>query len=339
MQNSSIINPCALPKFLIIRLSSIGDIVLTTPVIRCLKRQVSSVEIHYLTKKEYATLITGNPYVDKVHSFEGNIVDTISKLKAENVDYIIDLHHNLRSQIIKFLLNKPSFSFYKLNFFKWLKVKFKIDLLPKVHIVDRYMNTIKAFGASNDNEGLDFFIAEKDVIKIDDLPRELHNGFIVLAAAAKHFTKQLPIPQMIELCDKIDKPVIILGAEEDFSKAELVCQRSKNFIYNACGKYSINQSASIIQYSNLIITPDTGLMHISAAYHKIILSVWGNTIPEFGMSPYFPHPDSRIFEIRDLPCRPCSKIGFPECPKGHFNCMNKQPINMIADYTNSHRKR
>jgi ADP-heptose:LPS heptosyltransferase len=322
-------------KFLIIRLSSIGDIVLTTPIVRCLKRQVPNVEIHYLTKTEYTPLLISNPYIDKVHSFEGSLVNTMSRLKVENIDYIIDLHHNLRSQIIKFLLNKPSFSFHKFNFLKWLRVKFKIDLLPKVHIVDRYMNTIKTFGASDDFEGLDYFISEKDVIKAEDLPQQLQNGYIVVAIGAKHFTKQLPVQQLIKLCDNINLPIILLGSNTDFSKAELVCQRSKKSIYNGCGKYSINQSASLIMNSKLIITPDTGVMHISAAYHKIILSIWGNTVPEFGMYPYLPHPDSKIFEIRDLPCRPCSKIGFPECPKGHFYCMNRQPVNLIADYTNS----
>jgi len=316
-------------------LSSIGDIILTTPVIRCLKKQVHNAEIHYLTKREYASLVSSNPYIDKVHSFEGDLLETVTKLKAENIEYIIDLHHNLRSQLIKCLLNKPSFSFHKLNVLKWLKVSFKIDLLPKIHIVDRYLKTISAFGASNDNEGLDFFIAEKDTVKITDLPRELHSGYIVLAAGAKHITKQLPDPKMIQLCNNVSGPVIILGGKEDFPKAEFVRQNSTNFISNGCGIYSINQSASIIQNARLVISPDTGLMHIAAAFHKVIISIWGNTVPEFGMSPYLPHSDSRIFEVYDLPCRPCSKIGFDECPRKHFNCMNKQDINLITRYINT----
>jgi ADP-heptose:LPS heptosyltransferase len=328
-----------LPKFLIIRLSSIGDIVLTTPVLRCLKKQFTNAEIHFLTKHEYTLLVAENPYVDKVHSFEGDLLKIIRILQNENIDYIIDLHHNLRSLIIKILLNKPSFSFNKLNLAKWIRVRFKINLLPKVHLVDRYLNTIKVFGISNDGAGLDFFIPEKDEVKIIDLPLELHKGYIAIAVGAKHYTKQLPVRKMVELCNNIEIPIILLGAKEDFSKAEIVKQLSWNFIYNACGKYSLNQSASVIQSSNLIITPDTGLMHISAALHKIILSVWGNTIPEFGMSPYMPHQDSRIFELYNLPCRPCSKIGYSKCPKGHFKCMFGIPVSLISEYIKLIRKK
>ena len=174
-------------KFLIIRLSSIGDIVLTTPVIRSLKKQIPDAEIQYLTKKDFVLLLTENPYIDKVHSFEGNLLNSISKLRAEHIDYIIDLHHNLRSQIIKILLNKPSFSFNKLNLIKWIMVRFKIDLLPGVHIVDRYLNTIKVFGASNDYKGLDFFIAKTIQLNIADLPQELHNGYIVVSCSRQTF--------------------------------------------------------------------------------------------------------------------------------------------------------
>jgi ADP-heptose:LPS heptosyltransferase len=324
-----------LSKFLVIRLSSIGDIVLTTPVVRCLKKQVPNAEIHYLTKKEYISILNFNPYVDKVHSFEGDLRGTIPLLRNEKFDYIIDLHHNLRTAIIKCLLNKPSYSFHKINFLKWLKVKFKMNVLPNVHIVDRYLKTIEAFGASNDIDSLDYFIAEKDIVRISDLPQELHGGYIVIAAGAKHYTKQLPAEKMIQLCNFLKSPIIMLGGKEDFHKAEYVQQNSTNFIFNACGKYSINQSASFIQQSKLVISADTGLMHIAAAFRKVIISIWGNTIPEFGMSPYLPHRESRIFEVPDLPCRPCSKIGFQACPQKHFNCMNRQDIIGIADYTNS----
>jgi ADP-heptose:LPS heptosyltransferase len=103
---------------------------------------------------------------------------------------------------------------------------------------------------------------------------------------------------------------------------------------NAVGKYNINQSASLIRQSKLVITHDTGLMHIAAAFKKKILSVWGHTIPEFGMYPYLPDPDSRIFETRGLKCRPCTKIGKAECPKGHFRCINDIDNDAIASAAN-----
>jgi ADP-heptose:LPS heptosyltransferase len=132
-------------KFLIIRFSSIGDIVLTTPVIRCLKQQVPGAEVHFLTKKNFRGLVDPNPYVDKVQVLDGSWDLMIHQLQEENYDYIIDLHHNLRTLRIKRALKGvPAFSFRKLNFKKWLLTVFKINLLPAVHIVDRYLETLNA---------------------------------------------------------------------------------------------------------------------------------------------------------------------------------------------------
>ncbi len=300
-----------------------------------MKKQVPDAEIHYLTKKGYKAILSSNPYIDKIHTFEGNLAETISLLKKEKIDYIIDLHHNLRSLLIKLFLFKPSFSFNKINLLKWIRVHLKIDRLPKIHIVDRYLRTLRKFGVQNDNAGLDYFISEKENVKLQEIPPELMSGYVVFSAGAKHFTKQIPVGKMVEICNKLKQPVIILGGKEDFEKAETVRQISTTFIFNGCGKYTINQSASLIQQANAVITSDTGLMHISAAYHKIIISIWGNTIPEFGMSPYLPGKASRMFEVEGLPCRPCSKIGFQECPKKHFDCMMKQKSEEIAEYVNS----
>jgi ADP-heptose:LPS heptosyltransferase len=128
-------------KILIIRFSSIGDIVLTTPVIRCLKQQLKGAEIHYLTKKNFETVLSSNRYIDKLHLLDKKLSVTISRLKAEKFDVVIDLHHNLRTLIIKTRLGVRSSSFDKLNWQKWLIVNFKINRLPAVHIVDRYLKT------------------------------------------------------------------------------------------------------------------------------------------------------------------------------------------------------
>jgi ADP-heptose:LPS heptosyltransferase len=114
----------------------------------------------------------------------------------------------------------------------------------------------------------------------------------------------------------------LLGGKEDAAIAEQVYQLHKNNTINLCGKLNLNQSASIIQQSHKVITSDTGLMHIAAAYKKDIISLWGNTIPEFGMGPYFAGKNSQILEVKNLSCRPCSKLGYKKCPKGHFKCMN-----------------
>jgi ADP-heptose:LPS heptosyltransferase len=322
-------------KFLIIRFSSIGDIVLTTPIIRCLKQQVEGAEIHYATKKQFATIVNANPYVDKVHVLDEKLNDLIKELRKEDFDYIIDLHHNLRSSIVKAKLKTLSFAFNKINFQKWLMVTFKINKLPKQHIVDRYLETCKIFGVVNDNKGLDFFIETKNEVNLETLSSVFKNGYAAIVIGAKHNTKQLPVEKMVLLCKEINFPVVLLGGNEDRENAEVIIEKSgKSEILSACGNYNLQQSASLIKQANVVITHDTGLMHIAAAFNQKIISIWGNTIPEFGMYPYMPGQEHFMFEVKNLKCRPCSKIGYQKCPKGHFNCMNKQDLKGIAKKCN-----
>lgn len=320
-------------KFLIIRFSSIGDIVLTTPVVRCLKQQVEGAEVHYLTKKAFSGILKTNPYVDKVHELGDDWDAMITALKEEKFDYLIDLHHNLRTLRVKRALKVESFSFDKLNVEKWLLTALKINKLPDVHIVDRYMAALSAFGVNNDGRGLDYFIPEKDIVDMNDLPTSHHAGFIGIVIGAALNTKKLPVEKLKELCSKIKHPVVLLGGPEDKGDGELIAAIDPVKIYNACGKFKLNESADLTRKAKCIITHDTGLMHIASAFNKPVVSVWGNTVPAFGMSAYYGENENKDtrFEINHLSCRPCSKIGYKKCPKGHFKCMNDQNIDMIVE--------
>ena len=311
-------------KILVIRLSSIGDIVLTTPVVRCLKKQLGA-EVHFLTKKSYYQIISHNPYIDKIHLYGDERAKMINKLNQENYDLIIDLHHNLRTLLIKWQLGKKSYSFRKLNIEKWLLVNLRIDRLPDIHIVDRYMETCRDLGVINDGEGLDHFIPEKDEVNIATLPPEFHNGYIAWVIGAKGNTKQFPNEKIANILESISMPVMLIGGKEDRMNGKAICREMgrRTNLLNATGQYHFNQSASLVKQAKLVITNDTGLMHVAAAFRKKIISIWGNTIPQFGMYPYFGnyYATNRVIEVSDLPCRPCSKIGRDRCPKGHFKCM------------------
>ncbi|HXD93198.1 MAG TPA: glycosyltransferase family 9 protein [Bacteroidia bacterium] len=313
-------------KILVIRFSSIGDIVLTTPIVRCLKKQIPNAEIHFLTKSNFVSLIENNPYVSKIYSIKDKVAEIRKELEKENYDFVIDLHHNLRSAQVKRALSAKTFSFNKLNIEKWLLVNLKINKLPNIHIVDRYFETVKTLGFINDNEGLDFFIPEKDLVNVASAFKLNVNGYHALVVGGSYYTKQIPINKLQEICRLSDKPLIVLGGKED---AAMGLQLEKEFagkVFLACGKFNINQSASIIQQADKVITSDTGLMHIASAFKKDVFSIWGNTIPEFGMYPYLPGKNSKILEVKNLSCRPCSKLGYSKCPKGHFKCM--QEINV-----------
>jgi ADP-heptose:LPS heptosyltransferase len=322
-----------MPKVLILRFSSIGDIVLTSPIVRCLKAQVKDIEIHFLTKQAFASIVDANPSITKVFTIQKKVSEVLTQLKKENYDYVIDLHHNLRTKQVIWGLQRPAKSFPKLNFKKWLLVQLKINKMPVLHIVDRYFKSTQHFNIKNDLKGLDFFIPEKDHVKLKELPTRFSQGFIALVIGAQHFTKRMPNSKIIELCQLLPLPIVLIGGKEDVNNAKIIEQALGNKVFNACGKYNLFQSASIIKQSNLVISHDTGMMHIAAAFNKKIISVWGNTVPEFGMYPYMPthQEDSFLAEVNNLSCRPCSKIGKTSCPKGHFKCMNEIDIDAILD--------
>lgn len=307
-------------KVLILRFSSIGDIVLTTPVVRCLKEQLGA-EIHFYTKPAFASIVKPNPHISKVYTLPDTNMPFLKTLRKENFDYIIDLHNNFRTRLIKLYLRKPAFTFDKLNWAKYLLVNFKVNKMPNVHIVDRYVNAAKPLGIENDHKGLDYFIPQKDEVSIHTLPSFLSSGYAALVVGASFSTKRLPQHKLVELVKGIHEPIMILGGIEDSETGKTLEAQFPEKVFNGAGKFKLNQSASLIKQAKRVYTHDTGLMHIAAAFKKDIVSIWGNTVPEFGMYPY--QTKFSIIENPNLSCRPCSKIGYNECPKGHFKCMNE----------------
>jgi heptosyltransferase-2 len=314
-------------KILVLRFSSIGDIVLTTPVVRCLKQQIPNAEVHIATKAAFANIWENNPYVDKIFKLEKSTSALIKQLKEEQYDEIIDLHHNLRTYRIAWALGKPVKRFNKLNIRKWVRVNWKWKILPKTHIVDRYLQTVKHLKIKNDKKGLDYFLADKDIVSIPEkFPEAFHSNYVAIAIGAQHATKRIPEEKMIEIIGKIPYAVMLLGGKGDKDFGDTIVKKfpDRKDIINTAGQFSLNQSASLVQQCHYLVTPDTGLMHIGAAFKKRIVAVWGNTIPGFGMEPYL--TEHVNWEVKNLYCRPCSKIGHNKCPKGHFRCMIEQEV-------------
>ncbi len=304
-------------------------------MVRCLSQQVEGAEIHFVTKKKHAQIVSSNPHITKTHVLGEKMGDLLETLEEEQFDYIVDLHQNIRSNRIKNRLKIPAFTFEKLNFQKWLLVNWRINKLPNKHIVDRYMDTTSVFDITNDNKGLDFFIPENQNYDIQKLPTAFSNGFVAFVIAGTYSTKRLPLNKAVEICNSLKKPIILLGGNHEFSDGEQIIEQSEGDIINYAGKLTLNESASIIKHANVVLSNDTGLMHIAAAFNKKILSFWGNTVPEFGMSPYEPHPASKMIEVANLKCRPCSKLGYEKCPKKHFNCMNQIDTKNVVDWINT----
>lgn len=318
-------------KILFVRFSSIGDIVLTTPVIRCAKEQLNDVEIHYLTKKSFKNIIAPNPSVDKVFTIEKSVDEVIEQLKLENYDWIIDLHNNIRTKSLKSKLKRPSKTFKKLNYKKWLLVNLKKDKMPNLHVVDRYFDTVSHLGVKSDAKSCDFFIEKENEVDVsDELGLQKHN-YVAIAIGAQFKTKQIPAELLVNIISNLKQEVVLIGGPTDIDLANEVVAKCDKTVVNTCGKYNLQQSASIVAQAQHLITNDTGMMHIGSTFNLSISSVWGNTVPSLGMYPYHPKKQNySIHEVKNLSCRPCSKIGYQKCPKGHFNCMNLQSVEKIA---------
>lgn len=331
------IQPPSATKILIIRLSSIGDIVLTTPVIRAVKQQVPGVELHFLTKKANENVVLPNPHIDKVHVYDSKSKKAVfEELKAEHFDYIIDLQRNHRSRQVLRNVKVHSSTFRKLNFRKWLSVRLKLNFLPDVHIVERYFENLYEINVRNDKKGLEFYIPDDAGFDEDDLPMVFEDGFVAVVLAGQYETKRIPAEKIIEIGSILHKPIMLLGGKDVINVGEDIVAELGDRAYNGCGKYTLYQSCSILKQADCVITGDTGLMHIAAAFEKPTAVLWGNTIPEFGMYPYMPgnRNNFRNFEVCPLRCRPCSKLGHHKCPRKHFKCMNEIPATEVADWIN-----
>lgn len=318
-------------KILVVRFSSIGDIVLTTPVIRALKHGIPEAEIHFLTKPVYKTLLTNNPNIHKVWTLKDDFKATVEELRSANFDHILDLHNNLRTLRLAFALRRKKISFPKINSRKWFAVRLKkTSILPNIHVVQRYAKVLQPFGLKLDDQSCDFYIDSSN--QINPSLHGVRSPFLCLSGGAQFATKVMPHEKLLELLSQIQLPVVILGGKEDREKsAEIIQQLPGKEIYNLCGECNLQQSASWIAQSAGVLTYDTGLMHIASCFDVPLFTLWGNTVPELGMYPYRPKGGvEHRYEVSGLSCRPCSKIGFQKCPEQHFKCMINHNTAQIA---------
>jgi heptosyltransferase-2 len=309
-------------KILVVRFSAIGDILLTFPVVEALQHKYPSAEIHFLTKpsnKSVLELLSG-----KVHPrfLQESLVQTAKQLRRERYDLVIDLHNNLRTFLLQALMLKGSWHrFRKLNFQKWLLTSFKWNTLPKVHVVERYAQAAKVNPTS--------------VTLVVNNPAfdSLTSNYVAWVLGATFSTKQFPLSKLIETIERLDMPIILLGGDKENALASSLQAHFPSLI-SLVGKTSLTEAALVLSKANVVVTNDTGLMHLAAFYGKPMVCIWGNTVPEFGMYPYQSTPVFHA-QVRNLSCRPCSKIGHKTCPKGHFDCMLKQQTTEISEQITS----
>ena len=324
-------------KILVVRFSSIGDIVLTTPVVRVLAK--AGYEVHFLTKKAYVQVLEGNPYIEQIHLLADDWSTMIQDLKRQHFNHVVDLHHNLRTARLKAQLGVSCSSFPKINWQKWLAVHASTSFLPDLHIVDRYFKAVQPLSLENDGFGLEFYFPDDFSFSTGeflDSAGVKNDQYLAWVIGGAHQTKCYPEDKIAEVLSLIKSNIVLVGGPDEQEMGERLQNRFAKVV-NSCGLLSIAESAMLIKDALKVLTNDTGMMHIAAAFKKQMVVFWGNTIPEFGMYPYLPDSKENYInlQIEGLRCRPCSKIGFEQCPKKHFRCMRDLSPKRVVEALNS----
>jgi len=293
-------------------------VLLTTPIIRALKKKYSNCQIDFLVRSQYSDVLKYNPYLEKVYEFNTDYIEElVNELKQNKYDFILDLQNNFRSRKVTFNLKAPVYRFSKHSVKKFLLVNFKINLLRKSKtIVERYANSFPDIQL--DNDGLEIFIPKEIENKIFDFKNESIIGF---CPGSKHFTKRWLPEYFIELGKKLSNAgfvVVIFGGKDD----EIICSEISKQIpasINLQNNDEILLTAAYMKKCKLIVTNDSGLMHTASAVNTPVVVIFGSSVKEFGFVPY--KTKNLILENELLICRPCSHIGKEKCPENHFKCM------------------
>ncbi|MBL7941419.1 MAG: glycosyltransferase family 9 protein [Flavobacteriales bacterium] len=308
-------------RILVIRFSSIGDILLTTPVLRCISRQFEGgAEIHYLTKQSYREVIEGNPYVHQLHTINESVQEVLPELEKIGFDYIIDLHRNIRTSIIRRRLKLITFSLNKMNFRKWCMVNVPFYHGEVPHIVVRYLDTLKTFGVTDDGGGLDYVVAASASARMMEARLLPEGPFVAWSIGGAHAGKRMGTAGVIAVLKKTMVPVVLLGGKAESEMGRQI-QEAIPQVINLSGQLSLSESAAVLQRAAVVVSGDTGLMHLAAALSRPMVSLWGCTTPSLGMSAWRPHPESIILEPSDRRRRPCSKLG-NRCKYGSERCID-----------------
>ena len=325
-------------KILILRLSSIGDILLTTAFVRQVRKTYLNAHITYIVKKEFKDLVRFNPHIDKVIPFDSdtkikglNLFN--SAIKKSKYDFIFDLHNNLRTN--RMLAGIAATKIYKIKKSKikraalvYLKINFYKRIKP---IPERYFDVAEKCGVIDDELGLELFLdPEKNRTaksKTDEFGL-IPGRFICIGPGAAHYTKMWPVANYENLIEKFttqtDYKVAILGSASE--RGLLVKMNENKNSVDLCGKLSLLESAAIISDSAGMVSNDSGLMHMAVALKKPVLAIFGSTVEELGFFPY--RANATIFENK-LWCRPCSHVGRKKCPLNHFKCMRLTTVDKV----------
>ncbi len=341
-----------LNSILVIRLSSLGDIVLSSLLVRVLRKTFPSARIDYLLKEEYASLMQYNKHLSTVIEFpkDGNFNDVRrfrKRISSTGYDLIVDLHGSLRSRVMC-LGSKRVVRISKRVLARFFLIQFHWNLYNRFggapSVAERYVETVKEFGVTDDGRGLEIHAETSNTQRAETLLRELQirsgTRVLGLCPSARHENKMWPAERFTEaavrLSDTFDAVLIFGSASESERCLEIAAtiQQQKGLrAVNLAGKISILETAAMMDHCSLIITNDSGLMHVASARQRPVVALFGPTTRELGFFPF--RTRSSVIEHNTLSCRPCTHIGLPACPLGHFRCMLELDVSRVVDASRS----
>jgi heptosyltransferase-2 len=335
-------------KTLIIRFSSIGDIVLSTPLLRVLRAKYPDGQIDYVTKKEYSELVRSNHNLNVTHEYEAStglegLKELNEKLKAEGYTHVIDIHNSIRSRILRTRLGaRHLYTLNKRVVERTMLVKLKKNVYKEVvSVAAGYLKKAADLGVTNDGEGLELHIPD-DILfgvsgKIACLKLNRFEKILGICPGAKHWTKRWPPERFsklaVQFCREYDGAVMVLGGPQDEELCGSITSTvgeeiGTERVFDLSGGLSLLETAAAMEFCEAILTNDTGLMHIAVAMKKRTVALFGSTVREFGFFPL--SKESVVLERPGLYCRPCSHIGRRACPEKHFKCMSEIETDEVA---------
>ena len=306
-----------------IRLSSIGDVILTTPVLKEFKKRYPDAVVDFLVLDKFKDSIEGCPYVDNLIIFnkkEYQGIKGIKKfsdgIKGNGYDYVFDLHSKLRSVAISVFIGAKTFRYKKRALWKTILVKAKlIKYSADDTIVKNYFGALKELGVKYKGEDLNFTFSKEDLDSVSE-----YRGFAVFAPGASKNTKKWTVEGFGNLAkllrEKYGKKIALIGGAGDHEICESINSISQGSCVNLAGKLSLKESGALLSEADLLVTNDSGPFHISRGVKKKAFVIFGPTDPKM-----FEYDQYGVLIYRGEPCSPCSLHGDEVCPKAHFNCM------------------
>lgn len=328
-------------KILVIRFSSLGDIILTTPVYKNLKTAWNHCHITVAVKEKYAGILEGNPDVDQLLVLREaeSIFSFVRRVRKEKFSILIDLHNNLRSNLVSLLSGATQKIRYKKAFWKRrLFVRQRVqDPELERHTIHRYLDALKNLGITTQfvrpeiqmplsAAQFDF----NDLLSVHDIrPGKILVG---INPGSVWKTKQWLPERFAEVADRLmdesDCKIILFGSNKDSDSVESVRRSMKHSAINLCGKTDLKQLAGLIARCALFITNDSGPMHLACAANVPVVAIFGTTTKELG---FFPCGEKSVVVELKLPCRPCTLHGSEKCPLTHFRCMREITTEMVLE--------